>query len=107
MEPPHPTIASLAAARSVTPDTLLRTAALGLAHHHSPMMAPHLKFGIMVSFALATMFLAAAKYYFDRQVRAPLLTALFRSRSLVIRAVSGRVSEEKIVVTYDNLLVAF
>lgn len=68
LEPPHPTIASLAAARSVTPDTLLRTAALGLAHHHSPMMAPHLKFGIMVSLALATMFLAAAKYYFDHTV---------------------------------------
>ncbi|KAL4713209.1 hypothetical protein ACJJTC_002955 [Scirpophaga incertulas] len=60
-----PTIASLAAARSVTPDTLLRTAALGL--HHSPMMAPHLKFGMLVSFALATVFLAGAKYYFDRQ----------------------------------------
>lgn len=65
-EPPQPTIASLAAARSVTPDTLLRTAALGL--HHSPMMAPHLKFGMLVSFALATVFLAGAKYYFDRQV---------------------------------------
>ncbi|KAF9423823.1 hypothetical protein HW555_000881 [Spodoptera exigua] len=64
-EPPQPTIASLAAARSVTPDTLLRTAALGL--HHSPMMAPHLKFGMLVSFALATVFLAGAKYYFDRQ----------------------------------------
>ncbi|XP_045448168.1 uncharacterized protein LOC123656542 [Melitaea cinxia] len=63
-EPPQPTIASLAAARSVTPDTLLRTAALGL--HHSPMMAPHLKFGMLVSFALATVFLAGAKYYFDR-----------------------------------------
>ncbi|KAL0882839.1 hypothetical protein ABMA27_016374 [Loxostege sticticalis] len=61
-----PTIASLAAARSVTPDTLLRTAALGL--HHSPMMAPHLKFGMLVSFALATVFLAGAKYYFDRQI---------------------------------------
>ncbi|RVE42975.1 hypothetical protein evm_012379 [Chilo suppressalis] len=61
-----PTIASLAAARSVTPDTLLRTAALGM--HHSPMMAPHLKFGMLVSFALATVFLAGAKYYFDRQV---------------------------------------
>ncbi|CAH0715263.1 unnamed protein product, partial [Brenthis ino] len=67
-EPPQPTIASLAAARSVTPDTLLRTAALGLAHHHSPMMAPHLKFGMLVSFALATVFLASAKYYFDRQL---------------------------------------
>lgn len=66
VEPPQPTIASLAAARSVTPDTLLRTAALGL--HHSPMMAPHLKFGMLVSFALATVFLAGAKYYFDRQV---------------------------------------
>lgn len=66
LEPPQPTIASLAAARSVTPDTLLRTAALGL--HHSPMMAPHLKFGMLVSFALATLFLAGAKYYFDRQV---------------------------------------
>ncbi|XP_072949612.1 uncharacterized protein [Epargyreus clarus] len=65
-EPPQPTIASLAAARSVTPDTLLRTAALGI--HHSPMMAPHLKFGMLVSFALATVFLAGAKYYFDRQV---------------------------------------
>lgn len=65
-EPPQPTIASLAAARSVTPDTLLRTAALGL--NHSPMMAPHLKFGMLVSFALATIFLAGAKYYFDRQV---------------------------------------
>ncbi|XP_045773250.1 uncharacterized protein LOC123872770 [Maniola jurtina] len=65
-EPPQPTIASLAAARSVTPDTLLRTAALGL--HHSPMMAPHLKFGMLVSFALATVFLAGAKYYFDRQL---------------------------------------
>ncbi|XP_068633607.1 uncharacterized protein [Battus philenor] len=65
-EPPQPTIASLAAARSVTPDTLLRTAALGL--HNSPMMAPHLKFGMLVSFALATVFLAGAKYYFDRQV---------------------------------------
>ncbi|XP_059052166.1 uncharacterized protein LOC131846786 [Achroia grisella] len=65
-EPPQPTIASLAAARSVTPDTLLRTAALGL--HHSPMMAPHLKFGMLVSFALATVFLAGAKYYFDRQI---------------------------------------
>lgn len=65
-EPPQPTIASLAAARSVTPDTLLRTAALGL--HHSPMMAPHLKFGMLVSFALATVFLAGAKYYFDRHV---------------------------------------
>ncbi|XP_073956699.1 LOW QUALITY PROTEIN: uncharacterized protein [Choristoneura fumiferana] len=65
-EPPQPTIASLAAARSVTPDTLLRTAALGL--HSSPMMAPHLKFGMLVSFALATVFLAGAKYYFDRQV---------------------------------------
>ncbi|KAM3957142.1 LOW QUALITY PROTEIN: uncharacterized protein ACR2FA_008862 [Aphomia sociella] len=63
---PQPTIASLAAARSVTPDTLLRTAALGL--HHSPMMAPHLKFGMLVSFALATVFLAGAKYYFDRQM---------------------------------------
>ncbi|KPJ07051.1 hypothetical protein RR48_04071 [Papilio machaon] len=63
-EPPQPTIASLAAARSVTPDTLLRTAALGL--HNSPMMAPHLKFGMLVSFALATVFLAGAKYYFDR-----------------------------------------
>uniref|UniRef100_A0A2A4JHA1 Uncharacterized protein n=1 Tax=Heliothis virescens TaxID=7102 RepID=A0A2A4JHA1_HELVI len=68
-EPPQPTIASLAAARSVTPDTLLRTAALGL--HHSPMMAPHLKFGMLVSFALATVFLAGAKYYFDRQVGPP------------------------------------
>ncbi|CAG9561627.1 unnamed protein product [Danaus chrysippus] len=65
-EPPQPTIASLAAARSVTPDTLLRTAALGL--HHSPMMAPHLKFGMLVSFALATVFLAGAKYYFDRHL---------------------------------------
>ncbi|XP_004928351.1 uncharacterized protein LOC114247256 [Bombyx mandarina] len=65
-EPPQPTIASLAAARSVTPDTLLRTAALGL--HHTPMVAPHLKFGMLVSFALATVFLAGAKYYFDRQV---------------------------------------
>ncbi|KAG6454872.1 uncharacterized protein LOC115446546 [Manduca sexta] len=64
--PEQPTIASLAAARSVTPDTLLRTAALGL--HHTPMMAPHLKFGMLVSFALATVFLAGAKYYFDRQV---------------------------------------
>lgn len=64
--PPQPTIASLAAARSVTPDTLLRTAALGL--QHSPMMAPHLKFGVLVSFALATVFLAGAKFYFDRQV---------------------------------------
>ncbi|XP_053609700.1 uncharacterized protein LOC128674816 [Plodia interpunctella] len=63
---PQPTIASLAAARSVTPDTLLRTAALGL--HHTPMMAPHLKFGMLVSFALATVFLAGAKYYFDKQV---------------------------------------
>ncbi|CAG4982698.1 uncharacterized protein LOC123695940 isoform X2 [Colias croceus] len=66
LEPPQPTIASLAAARSVTPDTLLRTAALGL--QHSPMMAPHLKFGILVSLALATVFIAGAKYYFDRQV---------------------------------------
>lgn len=66
VEPPQPTIASLAAARSVTPDTLLRTAALGL--HHSPMMAPHLKLGMLVSFALATAFLAGAKYYFDSQV---------------------------------------
>ncbi|XP_049873494.1 uncharacterized protein LOC126372035 [Pectinophora gossypiella] len=65
-EPQQPTIASLAAARSVTPDTLLRTAALGL--HHSPMMAPHLKFGMLVSFALATLFLAGAKFYFDKQV---------------------------------------
>ncbi|XP_023951294.2 uncharacterized protein LOC112055424 [Bicyclus anynana] len=63
---PQPTIASLAAARSVTPDTLLRTAALGL--HHSPVMAPHLKFGMLVSFALATVFLAGAKYYFDRHL---------------------------------------
>ncbi|XP_028177753.1 uncharacterized protein LOC114365398 [Ostrinia furnacalis] len=61
-----PTIASLAAARSVTPDTLLRTAALGL--QHSPVMAPHLKFGMLVSFALATVFLAGAKYYFDKQI---------------------------------------
>ncbi|CAK1551347.1 unnamed protein product [Leptosia nina] len=65
-EPPQPTIASLAAARSVTPDTLLRTAALGLPH--SSMMAPHLKFGILVTFVLATIFFAGAKYYFDRQV---------------------------------------
>ncbi|KAJ0176399.1 hypothetical protein K1T71_007578 [Dendrolimus kikuchii] len=65
-EPPQPTIASLAAARSVTPDTLLRTAALGL--NHTPMMAPHLKFGMLVSFALATIFLAGAKFYFDRHV---------------------------------------
>lgn len=65
-EPPQPTIASLAAARSVTPDTLLRTAALGL--NHTPMMAPHLKFGMLVSLALATLFLAGAKYYFDRQM---------------------------------------
>ncbi|GBP81082.1 hypothetical protein EVAR_37208_1 [Eumeta japonica] len=65
-EPPQPTIASLAAARSVTPDTLLRTAALGL--HHTPMIASHLKFGILVSFGLATIFLAGAKYYFDRKV---------------------------------------
>ncbi|XP_041978844.1 formin-like protein 20 isoform X2 [Aricia agestis] len=65
-QPQQPTIASLAAARSVTPDTLLRTAALGL--HHSPMLAPHLKFGMLVSFALATVFLGGAKYYFDRQV---------------------------------------
>ncbi|XP_048478710.1 uncharacterized protein LOC105394973 isoform X2 [Plutella xylostella] len=63
--PAQPTIAHIAAARSVTPDTLLRTAALGL---HAPMMAPHLKFGMLVSFALATVFLAGAKYYFDRQV---------------------------------------
>ncbi|CAG9103232.1 unnamed protein product [Plutella xylostella] len=62
--PAQPTIAHIAAARSVTPDTLLRTAALGL---HAPMMAPHLKFGMLVSFALATVFLAGAKYYFDRQ----------------------------------------
>lgn len=74
-EPPQPTIASLAAARSVTPDTLLRTAALGL--HHSPMMAPHLKFGMLVSFALATVFLAGAKYYFDRQVSVSQILYLF------------------------------
>lgn len=76
-EPPQPTIASLAAARSVTPDTLLRTAALGL--NHSPMMAPHLKFGMLVSFALATIFLTGAKYYFDRQVSLSsiLLTLLY------------------------------
>ncbi|CAF4931699.1 unnamed protein product [Pieris macdunnoughi] len=66
VEPPQPTIASLAAARSVTPDTLLRTAALGL--QHSPMMAPHLKFGLLVSLALATLFIACVKYYFDRQM---------------------------------------
>ncbi|KAI5637298.1 hypothetical protein NE865_10028 [Phthorimaea operculella] len=65
--PAQPTIASLAAARSVTPDTLIRTAALGL-HHGSPMMAPHLKFGMLVSFALATLFLAGAKLYFDKQM---------------------------------------
>ncbi|XP_050684908.1 lysine-specific demethylase 6B [Leptidea sinapis] len=65
-QPPQPTIASLAAARSVTPDTLLRTAALGL--HDPPAVAPHLKFGILVSLALATVFMAGAKYYFDRQV---------------------------------------
>ncbi|VVD01118.1 unnamed protein product [Leptidea sinapis] len=58
-QPPQPTIASLAAARSVTPDTLLRTAALGL--HDPPAVAPHLKFGILVSLALATVFMAGAK----------------------------------------------
>lgn len=81
-EPPQPTIASLAAARSVTPDTLLRTAALGL--HHSPMMAPHLKFGMLVSFALATVFLAGAKYYFDRQVGVSLLLMLISYTFIVL-----------------------
>lgn len=83
-EPPQPTIASLAAARSVTPDTLLRTAALGL--HHSPMMAPHLKFGMLVSFALATVFLAGAKYYFDRQVSLLVvnLKSCFKHKYLII-----------------------
>ncbi|CAK1580647.1 unnamed protein product [Parnassius mnemosyne] len=82
-EPPQPTIASLAAARSVTPDTLLRTAALGL--NHSPMMAPHLKFGMLVSFALATVFLAGAKYYFDRQV---VRTGMSREAGVVCAAVA-------------------
>lgn len=80
-EPPQPTIASLAAARSVTPDTLLRTAALGL--HHTPMVAPHLKFGMLVSFALATVFLAGAKYYFDRQVSVVLRDRFYVTKVLM------------------------